>query len=382
MMLVFWIACALVAYVYVGYPVLLVAWARWTQRKGALPGVGPFTPSVSIVIAARNEARLLPDRIANLRVLDYPESAREIIVVSDGSTDDTLDVLSGFPDVVVVAVEGGGKARALNAGVARTHHDVLVFADARQTFADDALKELVAPLQDPDVGGVTGQLLLDSEIRSGSDSAVGEGVGMYWRYEKRMRRAESAVDSTLGATGAIYALRRSLWRPLPAGTILDDVLAPMRAVLAGSRVVFNDRARAFDRASAHAADEARRKTRTLAGNFQLLWLEPDLLLPWRNRVWLQFVSHKLGRLIVPYALIALVIASAALARESIVYAVALSAQIAFCTLAAYGAASRRGSMKPLTSVTRAARIAFTFLVLNYSAVAGLVALATRRRVWR
>jgi hypothetical protein len=132
-------------------------------------------------------------------------------------------------------------------------------------------------------------------------------------------------------------MRRSLWKPLPADTLLDDVLAPMRCVLAGYRVVFNPAARAFDRTSADARAEGRRKLRTLAGNYQILWLEPRLLLPWRNRVWLQYVSHKIGRLIVPYALLTLFAASVALAAGSIVYTAALAAQCLFYLLAGYGA---------------------------------------------
>ena len=147
----------------------------------------------------------------------------------------------------------GGKARALNAGVAAARHEVLVFADARQTFAPDALRALVAPLADPRVGGVSGELLLDCESGDG-DSTIGEGVGAYWRYEKWLRRHESLVGSIVGSTGAIYALRRELWQPLPADTILDDVLAPMRAVLAGARVVFEGSARAYDRVAASCDD--------------------------------------------------------------------------------------------------------------------------------
>ena len=150
----------------------------------------------------------------------------------------------------------------------------------------------------------------------------------------------------LGATGAIYAMRRSLWRPLPADTILDDVLTPMRVVLAGYRVVFNERARAFDRAAADAEAEARRKVRTLAGNYQILALEPALLVPWRNPVWLQYVSHKLGRLAVPYALLATFSSSVILAGSHLLYALALAGQVLFYLLAGAGAllefAARRG----------------------------------------
>jgi poly-beta-1,6-N-acetyl-D-glucosamine synthase len=348
MEIVFWASAALIAYVYVGYPVLIALWARVYQSGKASQGapagsdgLAPTTdPPVSIVIAVRNEAHRLAARIENLLSLDY-SGERQIIVVSDGSSDRPERVLAGAPpNVQVVSRPAIGKAEALNAGVACASHDIIVFADARQTFAPDALRRLVAPLHDLRIGGVTGELVLDAELSAGthaSESAVGEGVGLYWRYEKALRRFESTVGSTLGATGAIYALRRSLWQPLPADALLDDVLAPMRAVLSGHKVVFEDRAKAFDRASADARAESRRKIRTLAGNVQILWLEPRLLIPFVNPVWLQYVSHKLGRLVVPYALAALFGSSAWLASEHWLYATAFVGQCGFYLLAAYGA---------------------------------------------
>src|SRR5205807_1092344 len=281
-----------------------------------------------------------------LLALDNPADRRQIVVVSDGSTDQTASVLAAYGDVVdLVAISASGKASALNAGVARAEHEILVFADARQLFAPDALRALVAPFADPQIGAVSGELILDCEDRpehapapAGSGaSTVSTGISLYWRYEKWLRRHESTIRSLLGVTGAIYALRRSLWRPLPPETILDDVLAPMRAVLAGHRVVFTDRAKAFDRSVASSQAESRRKVRTLAGNVQLLWLEPRLLVPVLNPVWLQFCSHKLGRLAVPYALIALMTSSITLASEHVFYACALAAQCAFYLLAGYGA---------------------------------------------
>jgi biofilm PGA synthesis N-glycosyltransferase PgaC len=345
---VFWISAAVIAYVYLGYPLMIAVWARVHQARTvrqhapATPdaAVTVAEPPVSIVIAVRNEAHRLPARIENLLSLEY-SGEREIIVVSDGSTDHPERALAGArPNVHLVSRPAEGKAEALNAGVARATHDIVVFADARQTFAADALRMLVAPFRDPRIGGVTGELILDAEMAAGarvSESAVGEGVGLYWRYEKALRRFESIVGSTLGATGAIYALRRSLWQPLPADALLDDVLAPMRAVLGGHKVVFEDRAKAFDRASADHRAESRRKVRTLAGNVQILWLEPRLLIPFVNPVWLQYVSHKLGRLVVPYALAALFGSSAWLWRDHWLYATAFIAQCGFYLLAAYGA---------------------------------------------
>ena len=259
--------------------------------------------------------------------------------MSDGSTDRTADAVADYlsrGDVRFIEVPAGGKPLALNAGVAAARGDILVFADARQRFGHAALIELASNFADPEVGGATGELVLDCESGA-SSSSIGDGVGAYWKYEKWLRRHESRIWSTLGATGAIYALRRALWRPLPADTLLDDVLAPMRAVLDGWRVVFEADAMAEDRTAPDAAAEARRKRRTLAGNYLILAQEPRLLIPIVNPVWLQYVSHKVGRLVVPWALIGLFASSVMLAREGWSYALALAAQAAFYALAALGA---------------------------------------------
>jgi poly-beta-1,6-N-acetyl-D-glucosamine synthase len=361
----FWISAAGIVYVYVGYPALVAILARIARSRGPASG----QPSVSIVIAARNEARRLPARIGNLLSLPYA-GEREIIVVSDGSTDGTAAALGPWSHRVrlIELAAPSGKAAALNAGVAAARHEIVVFADTRQVYEPAALAKLVAPFDDPKVGGVTGELMLVEDDGAG----IGEGVGLYWRYEKWIRRNESAIHSTLGATGAIYALRRSLWQPLPPGTLLDDVLAPMRAVLAGSRVVFEPEARASDRITTDATTEWRRKVRTLAGNYQIVAQEPRLLVPGLNPVWWQYVSHKIGRLVVPYALVVLLVTSAALAGQGLVYAAALAGLLVLAALAVSGWLQIRA---------RAARIAFTFVMLNSAAVAGLVALARRRRVW-
>jgi biofilm PGA synthesis N-glycosyltransferase PgaC len=407
MALLFWISVALIAYVYVGYPAILYVLSRIAGRgwwTGSPSGPQSHRESstvaprfgVSIVMAARNEGSRLAARIDNLLSLDFPAAQRQIIVVSDGSTDDTLEVLGRYRRFVeVIALPPGGKALALNAGVAQARFEIAVFADARQLFAPDALRQLVAPFADGRVGAVSGELLLDAEAscrRSEGDrriferraagraatherrggerrlslrSSIAEGVGLYWTYEKQMRRLESGLGSMLGATGAIYAVRRALYRPLPPGTILDDVLTPMRIVLAGYRVVFNEKARAFDRAAVDADTEARRKIRTLAGNYQILALEPALLLPWRNPVWVQYVSHKLGRLAVPYAILAVFVSSLVLAAPSpefragqVFYAAVLACEVLFFLLAGAGAIlelrARRGEPVPVPDAAPAA----------------------------
>ena len=370
----FWFSVIVVLYVYAGYPLLLAAWARVANRRSNHGEFQPdHWPGISIVVAARNEAHRLQARVQNLLDQDYP-GERQIIIVSDGSTDEPRRALARFTSgVQLIELPPSGKPAALNAGVLAARGDVLVFADARQRFAPGALRALVANLADPHIGGVTGELVLDCESGAG-DSTIGEGIGLYWKYEKWLRRNESRVWSTLGATGAIYALRRSLWQPLPESSLLDDVLAPMRAVLAGSRVVFEEKAIAYDQAARDAAAESRRKTRTLAGNYQILAQEPRLLLPILNPVWLQYVSHKIGRLIVPWALMTLLVSSAILASLDWLYVAAFAAQFAFYTLAAAAAW--------LNVRERISRVAFTFVMMNYSAVAGLAALRRGREVWR
>jgi len=189
----FWISALSIAYVYVGYPMLLMAWARVrpARRLDVGADTGPL-PRVSVVIAARNEAARLPARIDNLLALDYPADRREIIVVSDGSTDATLDVLGGYGEVVrTIAAPPRGKAAALNLAVAHAGGDVLVFADARQMFAPDALRALVAPLADARVGGVTGELLLDCEA---SEVAGRRSGGERRTAANRRLRAGRATD--------------------------------------------------------------------------------------------------------------------------------------------------------------------------------------------
>jgi poly-beta-1,6-N-acetyl-D-glucosamine synthase len=380
MEIVFWGSVAFVLYIYAGYPALLALCVRLRRahfqssmsnlsNAQGLGDGGPL-PGVSVIIAARNEARLLPARIANLLASDYPAERLEIIVASDGSTDDTAAALAPYHRrVTLLDLPATGKAGALNAAVMYATNPILVFADARQRFAPDAIRRLVTHFSDRRIGAVSGELVLDCEegpearLTPGPTSTVSDGVGTYWKYEKWIRRQEGMVASTVGVTGAIYAMRRWLWQPLPADAILDDVIGPMRLVQRGYRVAFEPAARAFDQTAGDALAELRRKVRTLAGNFQLLRYEPRLIVPGLNPVWLQFVSHKIGRLLVPYALIALLGSSAYLFAASLtdlkvgldpavaVYAAALVGQLSFYGLAIYGAIlDRRARMTPASPV--------------------------------
>jgi poly-beta-1,6-N-acetyl-D-glucosamine synthase len=302
---IFWTSLTCIAYVYAGYPLLLMVWRRLAYR----PVHKRYQElSVSLVVAMHNERTNARLKMENCFELDYPADKLQVIVSLDAPTDGTEALIRDYArlgvDVVYSPVRIG-KAAALNSGVAMATGEILLFADARQQFDKSAVRELVANFADESVGSVSGGLILvDEQGKEASDT-----VGAYWRYEKGLRAMESDIHSVPGASGAIYAIRRKLFVPLRPETILDDVVIPMRIVLGGKRAIFDPAARAYDVATQHPELEYERKTRTLTGNYQLFAQMPELLVPWRNPIFVQLVSHKLGRLLVPYCLASLLISN-------------------------------------------------------------------------
>jgi cellulose synthase/poly-beta-1,6-N-acetylglucosamine synthase-like glycosyltransferase len=366
---VFWACVGLVGYTYAVYPLILAVLAR--RRPGRTVGVGEApggdTP-ISVIVAAHNEDWCIGRRVAELaEIVASRPAGGELIVVSDGSTDQTVEAAraaeslamanagsaGNCPISVVELSSNEGKAVALNRGCSSAVHPILVLADARQTWARDAIDRLVANFIDPAVGAVSGDLVLESA------AGVMAGVGLYWRFEKWLRQAESAVYSMVSVTGSICALRRELFRPIPPGTVLDDCYWPLEVVMQGYRVIHEPRALAYDRLPEHARDEFRRKVRTLAGNFQLMARLPSVLSLSRNPIWWQFVSHKALRLAVPWALLLMLLTSGALAGP--LYRVAFSCQVAFWCL---GVA---GLWPNVAARWRVASTAASFLVLNAAA---------------
>jgi glycosyltransferase involved in cell wall biosynthesis len=354
----FWISFGFTLYVYLLYPV-----AIWLASKIRPQRAGAVSPEqrvrVSVCIAARNEAARLPRKIDNLRAQDYPQDLLEIVVASDGSTDQTLALLRADDRVTALDCPARGKAATINCAVAAARGSVLVLCDVRQTFNRGAISALVERLRDPAVGVVSGEL-----IHLEPDSNVEASIGLYWRYEKWIRRAESAYFSTVGATGALYAMRTADFVPLRAGTILDDFDEPMAVIRTGKRAVLDADAKAYDVLETNIASERRRKTRTLAGNWQSLITNPWLLNPASNPVWWQYLSHKVARLLVPFALI--VMLPAAFTAASVPYHMFAVAQMMFwgCALA--------GSAWPAIQRFRPIGLASTFLELNAAAVIGLL----------
>jgi cellulose synthase/poly-beta-1,6-N-acetylglucosamine synthase-like glycosyltransferase len=374
--LVFWLSGAVVVYAYAGYP-LLIALAAGLRPAPRARQDG-ITPPVSLLIVVRSEEACIEEKLRNALALDYPRELLEIVVVSDGSTDATESIAARFADqgVRLVALPAPrGKAAALNEAVLHARADLLVLTDARQALAPDAVRRLAAYFADPTVGAVSGELLLLS-----SPDCPGAGIGLYWKYEKLVRKAESRFDSTVGVTGAFYALRKELFVPLDPRTILDDVAIPMEVVLAGRRVLFAPEARAWDHIADSSGREYRRKVRTLAGNYQLVALRPALLLPFRNRLLWQLVSHKLSRLAVPWCLLVLLLASAWLSLAAAkLYRGALIAQVLFYLLALVGAL-RAWRRRPL----RLTSLPYAFALLNLAAARALIGFlrGTETATWR
>ena len=372
----FWTSLALILYTYAGYPLLMALLGRFRPRPWRrAPWPASSLPPISIVLAVHNGAAMLPAKIDHLLALD-PTLIREIILVSDGSTDDTPAILRQASDPRIHTIlldQHSGKAVALNRGMAAATGEILLFVDIRPWIEAGALAALLSNFADPKVGCVAGELLLNTR---GHDLTVSAVSGLYWRYEQWIRNCEAACDSPVGVYGGFYAIRRCLASPAPDGIILDDMFQPLSIIRQGYRSVLDRTAVVTDTWPAQAAGEFQRKIRTLAGNFQLIALAPWLLTP-KNRVLFQLVSHKLLRLVVPYLFAIALLSAAILGVHSVPYAIFALAELAFWVMAAIALKTR------IPVLHRLAAPASALLVLNAAAVAGLYTfLFTTGPLWK
>ena len=368
MKILFWLCILLVLYAYLGYPLLLWLISRYRGRPFSRKRVAP---TVSILMSVRNEEQTLPAKLDNLRALDYPRNRLQIIVVSDGSTDNTLRILREHGDMLqpIVLEAARGKAAALNEAAKWATGEILVFTDARQMIDPDAVSELTACFADPEVGGVSGELMLEGDSESPSNA-----IGTYWKMEKMVRKLESESGSVIGVTGALYAIRRSLYKEIPSTTILDDVVIPMNIVKQGNRVIFQASAIARDRVFTEKGKEFSRKVRTMTGNYQLLWLSPWLLTRANPVLW-RYVSHKLLRLFCPWLLILMPIASGMSIGP--IYRVAFAMQVGLYSLAIFG------TLFPFARRFKVVAVASTFVMLNAAAALAFYNFITgKNAVWR
>ncbi len=359
---------AMLAYTFAGYPLLIALWARLRPRPAVR---GSAQPSVAIIVVAYNEEARIRNKIETCLAQDYPSDRFRIVIASDGSTDGTADIVRSYTGqrVSLLAFHARrGKAACLNDAVTSCKEEILVLTDARQALNACAVRSLLENFADPKVGAVSGELVFVNPNMSG----FAQGVDAYWRYEKFIRQCEARVHSAPGVTGALYAIRRDCFHAIPSATILDDVAIPMLAIRAGYRVVYESRAHALDLASQAPAEEKVRKVRTLAGNFQLLALMPWLLVPVVNPIFIQYVSHKVMRLLAPFAMLSLLLSSFALAAESYTFAFIVALQVL-----AY-ASPFMVALQPRLGRLRLLKIASAFVLLNWYSVLGFYQFASGR----
>ncbi len=361
-------SAAFLLYVLMGYPAALALWSSFSRRPIRKQFIAR---KISIIIPVRNGAKWIDAKLRSLLDSDYPAHLLQILVISDGSIDGTDELVSAHANscVTLVSLPAGGKAAAINRGLERASSDIIVLTDVRQPFASDALRLLVACFADASVGVVTGELV----IREGNTREE-FNTGLYWKYEKWIRKNLNRVDAMLGATGSICAVRREALGPIPPDILLDDVYIPLVAVSRGFRIYFEDHAKAYDLpTSLHS--EFRRKVRTQAGVYQVMRYFPWLLWP-GNRRFIHFVSHKFGRLLLPFALILMFATSFGLPEPWRI--IALVAQSAFYFAALLDPMLGEGSpLKRATGVVRA------FVVLVAAAFCALaVFILPAQQLWR
>lgn len=371
----FFVSAALLAYHYVLYPALVIGCARLARRHSAPPPTQ--WPRVSFVIAAYNEEHAIADKLRNTLALDYPKDRFEIIVVSDGSDDATEAIVRSFAPQGVDSLhepQRRGKTAALNRAVKHANGDIVVFSDANNEFAPDAIKKLVRHFGDPRVGGVCGA----KRIKPAAERQSSVGDGLYWRYESAVKFAESILGTITNADGEIFAVRRDLYRPVPEHIINDDAQITLDLVGQGYRVRYEPEAHSYEFASIHIRDDFHVKVRMVAGGFQTLVENAAALFPLRSWFAWAFFSHKTLRWLAPLFLILVLATSAALSAEPL-YLAALAAQLGFYGLALAG--YWRIGRAPMNAMTY---VPFYFTTMNLAALCGLLRFLLRRQTvqWR
>jgi len=356
LMFLFWLSLALIIYTYAVFPVLIYLRGRFLAK--------PYTkatvqPSVSLVMAVHNEEEDLPAKLENLRALDYPSDLLEVIIASDGSTDQTnaiLEVVEGGP-IVALHLPRVGKAKALNTAVGQAAGDILVFSDANSMYAPDAIQRLVAPFADPTVGGVAGnQRYLPS--RGNNLSQTGEKS--YWNFDRMLKVYESAAGNVVSATGSIYALRRSLFQPIVEG-VTDDFYTSTAAIEQGYRLVFEPDAVSYEPVTADAEREFKRKVRIITRGLRSVIARRSLLNPFKYGFYaVQLWSHKVLRRVVALPLLVMLLTSLFLAPVSLFYTLAAAGQTAFYAAAAVGYTVRHSK----TRLLKLASLPFYFTLVN------------------
>jgi cellulose synthase/poly-beta-1,6-N-acetylglucosamine synthase-like glycosyltransferase len=334
-----------------------------------------ITPRVSIIVAAHNEEGSIGTKLQNLLSVDYPTDRFEVLIASDGSNDDTENIVRGFAarGVQLLALPRRGKAQAVNAAVAVSSGEILVFSDANSMFAADAVRALVRPFADASVGGVAGD---QRYLESSSPAVTADGERCYWDFDRKLKQAQSRAGNVTSATGAIYAIRRSLFSPVPEG-VTDDFVTSTKVITQGCRLVFAPAAVAFEPVAPSGEIEFGRKVRVITRGFQSVLEMRALLNPFRYGFYaIQLFSHKVLRRLVALPLLVLLVSSMVLWNQGPLYGTVALGQLLLYGCAALGIAlskTRLGRGKVFT-------LPLFFVAVNVAALMGALKLLAGQRV--
>ena len=375
----FWICIALVVYTYVGYAILLwllLRVKRLFTKPRPLP-VMPLNedlwPTVTLMICAYNERDVIAEKMENIRQLRYPRSRLCVMWVTDGSTDDSNELLRQYPEVkLVFSPERRGKAAAIQHGISVSTASIVVFTDANTLLNEGALVEIVRQMQRPGVSCVSGEKRVKARTQAaeGDSQAAAEGEGLYWRYESMLKRWDSELYSAMGAAGELFAVKMEHYRQPPSNALLDDFMMSMLIVSDGHRIAYTSEAYASEYGSATMADESKRKRRIAAGGLQSIWWLRSLMNPFRHpRVFFQFISHRVLRWsITPFALVALLPLNIALV---LMHAGTLYVIIAVMQLLFYAAAFLGWRLALQGRKNKWLYVPYYFLFMNFNVFLGI-----------
>lgn len=370
----FWGAGALLAYTFVLFPALV--FLRGLLRRHPYQSAD-ITPRVSLIIAAHNEASGIAARLENILSLDYPHDLLEVVIASDGSTDATDEIINRYANhgVKLLSLPRQGKIPALNAAVAASSGEILLFSDANSLYAPDALRMVVRPFADPAVGGVAGdQRYLDKR----GAGLTSDGERSYWNFDRLLKQFQSQAGNAISATGAIYAIRRSLFRPIPVG-VTDDFVASTAVIAQGHRLVFAPDAVAYEPAAEASGVEFGRKVRVITQGWRSVLVMRELLNPFRYGFYaVQLFSHKVLRRLMVFPLLVLFLTSPLLWGRGLFYQAVTLMQLAFYGCGVLGmvlAGTRIGRLKMLT-------IPFFFCMAYMASLLALVHVVRGHRIDR
>ncbi|MBI4468912.1 MAG: glycosyltransferase family 2 protein [Acidobacteria bacterium] len=371
--LVFFSCLAICAYVYFGYPLLLAVIAALRRRD---VGKNAVTPSVSVIIAAHNEERVMAGKLENTLSLDYPKDRFEIIVGSDGSNDRTNEIIGAYETkgVRALLLPRCGKLHALNAAVAVATHEIVVFTDANALLERSALRALAANFSDPEVGGVCGN---QKYRRTQNGDCAGEGENLYWRYDKLIKRLECRIGSIVAADGSLYAIRKRLFAPIADPAQADDFAISARVVTQGSRLVFETGAVSYEDPPNSSEREFWRKVRVNNHGMRSIVNLKEALKPWRTGIYaIELWSHKVLRYLAPLFLLIAFGANAVLAQGSRFFQLLLLGQLLFYGGAAMGYKLRHQRWGRI----RLFYVPFYFCLGNAAALVGMASLLRGERI--